>query len=27
MTVRSNGTETGTLKTRMGILIRDQGAI
>jgi hypothetical protein len=23
MTVRKNGTETGTLKTRMGFLIRD----
>ena len=26
MTVRRSGTETGTLKTRMGTLIRDQGA-
>jgi hypothetical protein len=26
MTARKNGTETGTLKTRMGFLIRDQAA-
>jgi hypothetical protein len=26
MTVRNNGTETGTLKTRMGFLIRDRDA-
>jgi hypothetical protein len=26
MTVRKNGTDAGTLKTRMGFLIRDQAA-
>jgi hypothetical protein len=26
MTLRKKGTDAGTLKTRMGFLIRDQGA-